>query len=153
MTCTNAPSSGGPLASPWNPEPTSRDSARAFPYLVVRMMAGIYQREDFAIHVGTERIHIGHRDSFVHHPRPFADDGSVTPECRKAMIAAVLAAVRKFRFRMCLVWARDACTFVEPDGSTLAGTEPPWGGFGTGGVGGTPLPSDIEFDRRVRQAT
>lgn len=138
--------------SPWNPEPPAPVRAGRFPYLVIRFMAAVYQREDFAIHVGSERIHIGHRDSFIHHPRPFEDDGTVSPECRQALIAAVLAAVRKYRFRMCIVWAPGKCTFVEADGSANDSTDPPSGGIGTGGVGGAPLPSDIEFDRRVQLA-
>ncbi len=132
---------------PWNPEPPG-PATRRYPYLVVHLMPTVYQREEIAVHRGDARVHIGHRDTFVHHPEPFAADGSITVECRQLMIAVTLDAVRRSRFRMCVVWSATDCTFVERDGSTKESDDPPSGGFGTGGVGGMPLPSDIEFDRR-----
>ena len=132
---------------PWNPEP-ARAATRRYPYLVVHLMPAVYQREEIAVHRGELRVHIGHRDTFVHHPAPFAADGSIAPGCKKVFIDATLEAVRRTRFRMCVVWSATHCTFVERDGSTKESDDPPSGGLGTGGVRGMPLPSDIEFDRR-----
>lgn len=132
---------------PWNPEPARAATGR-YPYLVVHLMPAVYQREEIAVHRGEARVHIGHRDTFIHHPEPFNSDGSVAGPCRALMIAGTLKAVQRSRFRMCVVWSPTECTFVERDGSTKESVDPPSGGLGPGGVGGIPLPSDIEFDQR-----
>ena len=127
--------------------PDSAPVAEGFPYLVVRLMAGVYQREEIAIRVGEPHVEVGFRSSYVRHPEPFTATGEISPGCRELLVRAVLAAVQKGRFRMCLVWARDACTFCERDGTTLDSNQPPSGGFGSGGIGGTPLPVNVRFDR------
>lgn len=118
-----------------------------YPYGVVRLMAVVYQREEIAVHVGAPKSRVGFRDSFVHHPAPFAEDGALSQGCKDALVAATLEAVRRAGLRMCLVWAANDCTFVELDGSVNAGSEEPSGGLGTNGVRGTPLPIDIAFDQ------
>ena len=132
---------------PWNPEPRPA-TLRRFPYIVVHLMPTVYQREEIALRIGPPEARIGHRNSFIQHPSPYARNGAIGPECRQLLVAATLEAVQRTRFRMCVVWAPDDCTFVERDGSTKESDDPPSGGFGTGGVGGQPLPSDIQFDRR-----
>jgi hypothetical protein len=97
--------------------------------------------------VGEPHVEIGFRGSEVRHPEPFTDTGEISAGCRELLVRGVLAAVQKGRFRMCLVWSRGACTFCERDGVTLDSNEPPSGGFGSGGVNGTPLPVNIRFDR------
>ena len=123
------------------------NTAARYPYLVVRLMAAIYQREEIAVHAGAAKSQIGFRDSFVHHPNPFGEDGAASQGCKELLLAATLEAVRRTGHRMCLVWAANDRTFVERDGSINPGSEPPSGGLGTGGVGGTPLSLDIEFDQ------
>jgi len=140
----------GSAVLPWNPEPSVAARLR-YPYLVVRLMSAVFQREDITLHPGSPSVHIGHRDTFVHHPQPFDADGAVSADCRALLIAGTLEAVQRTRFRMCLVWAADSCTFVEFDGSVKHSDDPPSGGLGTGGVGGKALPGDIEFDRRAGQ--
>jgi hypothetical protein len=119
-----------------------------YPYLVVRLMSAVYQREEIAVRAGEPKAHVGFQDCYAHHPIPFAHDGSVSQGCKEVLVAAVLEAVRRTRFPMCLVWAPDSCTFVERDGSAREDARPPTGGLGTGGVGGLPLPGDVEFDDR-----
>lgn len=131
----------------WSHEPCS--SQRRFPYLVIRFMAAIYQREEISIRQGDLRVHVGHRDTFIHHPDPFGPEGSISPDCRKALLDGVLQAVQRLRFRMAVVWSPTACTFVEPSGAMNDSNEPPSGGLGSGGTGGTPLPKDLDFDRRI----
>jgi hypothetical protein len=130
------------------PPPRPVEVPPDYPYIVVRVIAGVYQREDIAIEEGEPCIHIGHRCSYVRHPEPFTDTGQISPGCREFLIRGVLDAVQRFRLRMCLVWARGACTFCERDGTALDSNDPPSGGFGSGGRGGTKLPFNIEFDRR-----
>ena len=117
-----------------------------YPYLVVHLMSAMYQREKISVRSGAPKAHIGHRDCYVHHASPFAEDGSMSQGCKEVLVAAVLESVRRTRFRMCLVWGADSCTFLERDGSFRVGSEPPSGGLGTGGVDGIPLPADIAFD-------
>lgn len=120
--------------------------ARHYPYIVVRFMATVYQREDISIHCGEPKAHVGYRDSFVHHPNPFAEDGALNPECEALLISATHEAIRRTHFRMCLVWGPKRCTFLERDGSEVDSDDPPSGGIGSGGIGGTPLPIEIDLD-------
>lgn len=127
-------------------EPTPQ---RRYPYIVVRILGCVFQREDIDIQVGEPAAHVGFRSSFVRHPQPFLDDGSISPGCRELLVAAVIAAVQRTGFRMCLVWRKDSCTFCEKDGSAVESDDPPSGGFGNGGVGGIELPIDVQFEQRV----
>lgn len=112
------------------------------PYLVVRIMATVYQREPLTVVIGTQPYaKIGHGCCLVVHPRAWDDRGLLTSECRSFLVAAVLKAVTTTGFRMCLVWSASSCTFVELDGSTKDSSEPPSGGF--------PIPFKIAFDERV----
>jgi len=122
------------------------NASSSYPYLVVHLMAGVYQREEIAVRSGEPAAHIGHHDSFVHHTVPFSNDGSISQGCKEVLVATGLDAVRRTRFRMCIVWSANSCTFLERDGSVRESAEPLSGGFGTGGVGGSPLPADIAFD-------
>ena len=117
-----------------------------YPYLVIRLMAGVYQREPLDIQPGKPSIHVGHRSSSVRHPEPFNADGSVSKACRALLVMGVLNAVRRTGFRMCVVWDPENCTFVERDGKCEESATPPSGGLGTGGVGGTALPIEIDVD-------
>lgn len=126
-------------------------SPRHYPYLVVRFMNAVYQREEIAIHKGPANMRVGFRDSFVHHPEPFDSDGSISPDCKRLMVAGTLEAIRRTGFRMCLVWTAHSCTFVEKDGSANDSDGPPSGGFGSGGVGGIPLPRNLELEVRKNE--
>ena len=129
--------------------PTWSDLKRSFPYVVVRLMGAVYQKEEISVDKGPEMARIGFRDSFVHHPTPFAEDGALSQGCKTLLKIATLEAVRRTGFRMCIVWGKDDCSFVERDGSIKESVEPPSGGFGSGGVGGTPLPGEIAFDSQT----
>lgn len=123
-----------------------------YPYLVVRIYTTVYQREDIAIREGATAVHIGYRSTYVHHPKAYTDDGMLHPSCRERLIAAVLEAVRRTGFRMCIVWGPNACTYCEKDGAAKDSRTVPSGGLGTGGVGGKPLPGGVEYsyDHMVR---
>ena len=125
---------------------------RTFPYIVVRLMAGVYQLEKIRIETGPPEVLVKFRATRVRHPEPFDADGGVSPGCRELLITGLIEATRRTRFNMCLVWARDDCTFVSRnDGSVTHSKEPPSGGFGSGGLGGKPIPIDIPFDEKPRQ--
>lgn len=102
----------------------------AYPYIVVRIFAAIYQKEPLKILEGEPKVEIARGTSFVRHPRPYLPDGSISPECRQCLIDGVQRAVRDKRFRMCIVWGRDRCTFVERE-TVNESNEPPSGGLKT----------------------
>lgn len=118
-----------------------------YPYIVVHFMPTVYQREGVAVQIGEPKAYVGYRGSFVCHPDPLSPTGEVALECRALLVQATHEAVQRTRFRMCVVWAADQCTFVERDGSVKESNDPPSGGLGSGGVGGIRLPIEIEFDR------
>ncbi len=70
-----------------------------FPFVVIRYMAAVYQE------------------------RPLPPSRS-----REELVADVLSEVKRTRLRMCCVFAADDCVYCEPDGTTLASTDPPAGG-------------------------
>lgn len=110
----------------------SVDLGRSYPFLVVRLMSAVYQREHVTICQGPPIAHVGYHDTFVHHPFPYAADGSISRDCMRLMAEATLEAVQRTKFRMCLVWSKTHCTYVERDGTIRESHEPPSGGLGMG---------------------
>lgn len=119
-----------------------------YPHLVVRIYSAVYQREDIAIREGPPQVHIGYRSSSVQCPEPFMPDGQLSPSCRDLLIAGVVEAVPRLRFRMCLVWGPKQSTYVELDGTTFDSAGAPSGGLGSGGVGGRAMPVEVQYDKR-----
>jgi hypothetical protein len=103
-------------------------NAREYPYLVVRIFAAVYQREKIWVFKGPPAVDIVARRCFVQHLAPLLSDGTLSPDCRRLLVAGVEAAVRQLRsLRMCIVWAPTSCTYVQAD-STFDSAEPPSGG-------------------------
>lgn len=124
-----------------------------YPHLVVRIFSAVYQRESIAIHRGTPDVHIGFRSSYVRYPEPFTEDGDISPGCKDLLVSGVIAEVRRSGFRMCLVWSPSACTYCEKSGSAKDSQILPSGGLGSGGIGGRPLPIDVQFDQPPQPLT
>src|SRR5258706_5259447 len=101
--------------------------SRKYPYLVVRFMPTVYHSENIQITIGPPAVEFVERRCIVRHPTPFEADGSVSADCRALIIPAVQATVRKQRFRMCVVWATNSCTYCEAD-SVTEYSRPPSGG-------------------------
>lgn len=120
---------------------------RSYPYLVIRLCPAVYQREEITISEGVPSARVAWRNTQLSHPAPYNSYGQITESAKAALIEGVLAAVRRTNFRMCIVWSKEACTFVERYGRIEHKDEPPSGGYGSGGVGGQPLPFEIAFDR------
>ena len=89
-----------------------------YPYVVVRLMAALRQREEIAVYASAPRSRVGFRDSFVHHPTPFAADGAVRQGCRNVLVAATFEAVRRTGLRQCLVWPVNESSSQERSLST-----------------------------------
>lgn len=111
-----------------------------YPYLIIRLMATVYQRHQIAVYRGEPAVKMGHGNNFVQHPEPITADGVITPGCRTLILNAVLEAVTRTKFRMAVIWGEEEASYVEPDGSINESTEPP--------SGGVPLPKKIAYDKR-----
>jgi len=103
-------------------------SAAGYPYLVVRLGACAYKREKIDIGIGPAEVVIAPNKSRVRHPEPFDAEGAITPDCRKLMVDSVQQEVRRRWFRMCIVWAPDACSYCEHH-SIEESDKPPSGGI------------------------
>ncbi len=129
------------VSSPFTTIPSEPiDEVGKYPYLVIRLMATVYQRHQITVYRGEASVEIGHDKNFVRHPEPITDDGAITPDCRTLILNAVLEAVKRTKFRMAVIWGEEEVSYVEPDGSIDESTEPP--------SGGVPLPNKIAFDQR-----
>ena len=62
-------------------------------------------------------------------PKPFTVDETLTPEARQALINVVQYASKKSGHRMCVVFAKDDCVYVEPEGTAKQLAVPPSGGI------------------------
>jgi hypothetical protein len=113
-----------------------------YPYLVVRIMSGVYQRERINIRKGEAAVHIGHGSCFLRHPDPFDEGGAIRESCRMLLLESVLATVLRTHLRMCVVWAADKCSFVEMDRTIKESNSIP--------SGGVMLPSKLAFDAPVK---
>ena len=110
--------------------PTADDGRVGYPFLVIRLMGAVYQAEKIRVRKGPASVSIGVRKSLLQHSEPVKPDGQINDEAKALLIEAVLAAVRRTGFRMCLVWGPAWCSFIEPDGSIKNSFEPPSGGLG-----------------------
>ncbi len=82
------------------------------------------------IRIGPPDARIKHKGTYVQCPDPREADGGISLECRELLIAAVQKLVDQPRgFRMCLVWAKGKCTYVERNDVLNEHLDPPSGGF------------------------
>lgn len=116
-----------------------------YPHLIVRIYCAVYQRENIDVRIGAPAVGIkaGGR-SYVQYPEPLNPNGTLSLACREMLIIGVQAAVRRLKFRMCLVWAPGISTYIEAD-SIINATGHPSGGWS--------LPSPIQFDSGRLHAT
>lgn len=104
-------------------------SAGAFPYVVIRLIATVYQRETLTVDQGPARAVIKRRGSRLSHPGISDDGRTITQAAKSYFEAALVRQVRRTNHRVCVVWGPDECTYVEPNGDTERKSEPPVGGF------------------------
>ena len=112
----------------------------SYPYLVIRIYSAVYQRESIDIRQGDPSVHIGPRCTYVQHPSPWYPESELSLGARQLLLQGVSEAVTRLGFRMCVVWGKESCSFVERNGIINESTEPP--------SGGVALPVKIAFDRR-----
>ena len=110
-----------------NEDHYSREDSSPFPYVIERLMAGVYLRREVFF---TKKTPVGPsgRDFFIDEPEAFAD-GKLTPAARDKLIEATRRASGKVNRRMCAVFAKDEAVFCEPDGSYAESTDIPSGGL------------------------
>ena len=129
---TEKPSQSGILDPSLGIDPEPEHFVRGdkgFPYLVVRIMAAVYQREAIAVHSGPAEGQVKHRGSFLSHPGVSEDGRTINNAARTYFETVVLEVVQRTGYRMCIVWAKDDCSFVERDGSIDRNLEAPSGGI------------------------
>lgn len=116
------------------------DEGNKYPYLIVRLMSAVYQRENIDVRKGEPLVAISPHKTYVQHPEPIADDGNMSIGCRTLLLNAVKDAVNRTKFRMSVIWGKADASYVELDGSINASTEIPSGGI--------QLPNKLAFDQR-----
>ena len=121
------------------------NESATYPYLVVQIMASVYQRHYIRVYQGEASVEISHYRNFVRYSEPVTDNGTITPAYRTYLLDAVLHAVQSTRFRMAVVWGEIEASYVEPDGSIEEFIEPP--------TGGVSLPNKVAFDQQIEKDT
>ena len=103
-----------------------------YPFVTVRWMPAVYGNfpvkfvDSAQANLKSEEFD----DAFVVVcPQPFTTDETLTSQARKALIDVVQYASRKSGHRACLVFAKDDCVYVEPEGTVKQSAEPPSGGI------------------------
>lgn len=99
-----------------------------FPHLVIRIFSAVYKRVLIDVREGPEQASVEIKGCFVQTPLPFNEDRSLSEDAKQVLIATVQDAVERMNLRMCIVWAKDNCTYVEPKGMLIQSIEPPSGG-------------------------
>ena len=108
-------------------------SERMYPYVVVRYMATVYGQFPVRF-VESEQANPNKADEgesafAVVCPKPYTVEEQLTPEARQALTDAVQSASRKSGHRLCVVFAKDDCVYVEPEGAAEQSVDPPSGGI------------------------
>ena len=103
-----------------------------YPHIVIRYMAAVYSKfpvrfvESEQANPKAEEVD----DAFVVVcPQPYTVGETLTPEARQALIDIVQRASQKSGHRACVVFAKDDCVYVEPEGTAKPSAEPPSGGI------------------------
>ncbi len=103
-----------------------------YPHVVVRYMATVYaqfgvkfvESEDAASKL--DKV----EDAFVVvYPQPYTMDEQLTPEARQALIDVVQYASQKSGHRLCAVFGKQDCVYLEPKGTSKPSAESPSGGI------------------------
>lgn len=105
-------------------------SSREFPYVIHRPMPTVYIRWNV---VFTDQLdaEVPRGTIVVHCPDAYAD-GYLTNRAREELIEHIAYRSQEDRRRMCAVFAKNDCVYVEPDGSRKVSDEPPSGGVQMG---------------------
>jgi len=114
------------------------NSTAEYPYLVVRIMNAVYQRERIDIRQGEPAVLIGAGKCYVQHPEPRTVGNEISEGCRALLLAAVSTSVDKTKFRMSVVWGKSSTSYVERDGVINESSVIP--------SGGVELPNKLGFD-------
>lgn len=61
--------------------------------------------------------------------KPYTLDEELTPEARQALLDVVQCASQKSGHRLCVVFGKGDCVYVEPEGASKTLTAPPSGGI------------------------
>lgn len=101
-----------------------------FPYLVVRMLAGVYARRPVVfVGVQVETSSIREGAMLVTDPDAATAVEAITPARREAVLAAASEWSRQSGLSACVVFGWHDAVYVEPDGAQHASPKPPLGGF------------------------
>jgi hypothetical protein len=114
-----------------------------FPLIVVKLGPS-FQVEPVAVRPGPPAAAIACGGCRVQCPEPFDPDGALSATARQLLLDAVQQAVRRLRFRMCIVWSNERCSYVEVDRINESTSLP---------SGGLLAPFPIRFEAREPLAT
>ena len=111
------------------------DDPNPFPYVIDRLMSGVYLRREvfflektngrcfFNIPAGSDKknFYIDESNALV--------KGKISATARKKLIGVVSRESQTNNRRMCVVFSANNAVFCEPDGSKAESTDIPSGGF------------------------
>ena len=103
-----------------------------YPHVVVRYMATVYAQFGVKfVESGEEASKLDEvKDAFVVvYPQPYTMDEQLTPEARQALIDVVQYASQKSGHRLCAVFGKQDCVYLEPKGTSKPSAESPSGGI------------------------
>ena len=103
-----------------------------YPYVVVRYLATVYGRFPVKF-VGSEPTTLDSKACenavVVGCPQPYTVDERLTPEARNALTGVARYACQQSGHRMCVVFGKKDCVYLEPEGVAKHSDKPPSGGI------------------------
>jgi hypothetical protein len=91
------------------------DNPNPFPYVVERLMAGVYLRREVFFREKPPTESRG-RPFYIKEPDAFKD-GKLSPAAREKLIDVVCRAAGKVNRRLCAVFSPEEAVYCEPDGT------------------------------------
>jgi hypothetical protein len=102
----------------------------SYPRLVIRIYSAVYSRVPIDLKCAQPaEAKIASSRASLCHPGIDPETGALDTDARQFLADAVLAAVRRTGFRMCLVFGEQDALFIEKDGSMNPSNDPPSGGL------------------------
>ncbi len=108
---------------------TISDASNNFPYLIIRIFCAVYQKVPIKMRTGPKKFSVQLKTCFIQTPNPYKTCGSLSDECKQVLFEAIQDAAKQMQFRMCIVWAKDDCLYLEPEGILINSKEIPSGGL------------------------
>lgn len=95
-----------------------------YPYVIKRCLPAVYHRHEVYFE-DLGNVDFTHSRRLVLHKKFLRKDNTISLKAKKLLLHLFLELAMQNKFRYCVVFAADECTYIEPDGRIEFSKLPP----------------------------